>query len=139
MLQWSPNTRELLYFQLNLFSAHNISAHRIQDEQTGKAFHAMQAEIHDLRARCDGYHHAFEEAQKKLQRLRELYTLQVLPKVKEEVGSKHAAQPAAATSAKAVDARVRSKTAKVAPTQQRTRETSHSPTGAANRKAVKPK
>ncbi|KAJ9438733.1 hypothetical protein DIPPA_07665 [Diplonema papillatum] len=41
----------------------------------------MQAEILDLRSRCHGYHRAFEEAQKKLNALRILFTQKILPKM----------------------------------------------------------
>ena len=82
----------------------------------------MQKEILELRARCDGYHHAFEEAQRKLARLRELYTLQVLPKLQAHVS--HAAAVSPTKPAR--------KTGKAAsPPGYRGREVSHSPSHAA--------
>eukprot|EP01059_Diplonema_ambulator_P017252 TRINITY_DN2922_c1_g1_i1.p1 TRINITY_DN2922_c1_g1~~TRINITY_DN2922_c1_g1_i1.p1 ORF type:complete len:162 (+),score=28.88 TRINITY_DN2922_c1_g1_i1:35-520(+) len=57
------------------------------DAEAQEVFNAMQKEIVELRNRCDGYHAAFQEAQKKLSRLRDLYTEKVLPKLAEHQSS----------------------------------------------------
>eukprot|EP01060_Flectonema_neradi_P006109 TRINITY_DN14091_c0_g1_i1.p1 TRINITY_DN14091_c0_g1~~TRINITY_DN14091_c0_g1_i1.p1 ORF type:complete len:165 (+),score=38.15 TRINITY_DN14091_c0_g1_i1:43-495(+) len=66
-----------------------------KDEAIDQVFNQMQQEITELRNRCDGYHLAFCEAQRKLNRLRDLYTEKILPRMKERQ-----VEPAAAPSAK---------------------------------------
>eukprot|EP01064_Diplonema_japonicum_P017088 TRINITY_DN2512_c1_g1_i1.p1 TRINITY_DN2512_c1_g1~~TRINITY_DN2512_c1_g1_i1.p1 ORF type:complete len:150 (+),score=25.01 TRINITY_DN2512_c1_g1_i1:42-491(+) len=53
------------------------------DDDTQEIFLAMQSEIVELRGRCDGYHLAFQEAQRKLNRLRSLYMEKVIPKLQD--------------------------------------------------------
>ena len=48
-----------------------------------QVYNQMQHEITELRNRCDGYHLAFCEAQRKLNRLRDLYTDKILPRMNE--------------------------------------------------------
>eukprot|EP00754_Rhynchopus_humris_P024371 Rhum_TRINITY_DN14889_c24_g1::Rhum_TRINITY_DN14889_c24_g1_i1::g.126504::m.126504 len=57
------------------------------DAAEAARFASLQEEIEALRTQRDGYHRAFEEAQKKLSRLRELYTAHVLPKLHEHAAA----------------------------------------------------